>query len=148
MKSILYHASRLFLGAVFIYASYDKILHPQAFAQAVYNYRILPDVFVNIAAITLPWLELFTGICLVTGFLIPGAAVLSTLMLCSFAGALVFNQIRGLDISCGCFSTRSSEGAADLWTVARDMSFLAISVYLCVRIFFADKEPCRRSSSS
>jgi hypothetical protein len=38
---------RLLLGTVFLYASYDKTLHPQAFAQAVYNYQILSDMAVN-----------------------------------------------------------------------------------------------------
>ncbi|MGA8240229.1 MAG: MauE/DoxX family redox-associated membrane protein [Desulfobacterales bacterium] len=43
----MFLALRLLLGTVFLYASYDKILHPQAFAQAVYNYQILPDMAVN-----------------------------------------------------------------------------------------------------
>lgn len=45
---------RLFLGAVFVYASLDKILHPQAFAEMVYNYQLLPDVLINLTAIILP----------------------------------------------------------------------------------------------
>lgn len=52
----VYHAARLFMGGVFLYASFDKILHPAAFAEAVYNYQILPDAAVNLAALTLPWL--------------------------------------------------------------------------------------------
>lgn len=60
----LSHELRLLLGAVFLLASFDKILHPQAFAQTVYNYQILTDGFVNLAAIMLPWLELLLGVCL------------------------------------------------------------------------------------
>ncbi|MFP4194277.1 MAG: MauE/DoxX family redox-associated membrane protein, partial [Desulfobacterales bacterium] len=48
-------AARIFMGAVFLYASYDKILNPQAFAEAVYNYQILPDFAVNATALVLPW---------------------------------------------------------------------------------------------
>ena len=33
---------RIGVAAVFLYASLDKIAHPQAFAQATYNYRLLP----------------------------------------------------------------------------------------------------------
>ncbi len=127
---------RLFLGAVFIYASYDKILHPQAFSQAVYNYRILPDALVNVTALVLPWLELILGLCLAAGFWLPGATTISTGLLMVFIGALVFNRMRGLDISCGCFSTQTTEGPADLWTVVRDLIFLVVSIYLTLVVFF------------
>ncbi len=140
MKSRIFTAGRVFLGAVFLYACYDKILHPQAFAEAVYNYRLLPDVLVNITAMVLPWLELLIGICLVTGILLPGAATLSTLLLFTFMSALVFNLIRGLDVSCGCFSTDSSDGPADMWTVARDVSFFALSIYVCWKVIFGFRE--------
>ena len=48
--------ARVILGAVFIYASIDKIRNPEAFAKAVYNYQILPDSLINLTAIALPWL--------------------------------------------------------------------------------------------
>ncbi|MDH3851011.1 MAG: hypothetical protein OEV09_08130, partial [Deltaproteobacteria bacterium] len=35
---------RIVLGWVFIYASLDKIRHPDLFAEAVYNYQLLPEV--------------------------------------------------------------------------------------------------------
>jgi uncharacterized membrane protein YphA (DoxX/SURF4 family) len=127
---------RLFLGAVFLYAGYDKILHPQAFAQAVYNYRILPDALVNLTALVLPWLELLLGLCLAAGFWLPGATMISTGLLAVFIGALVFNQVRGLDIHCGCFPTETTEGPAGLWTMVRDLILLAVSVYLTLVVFF------------
>lgn len=131
----LYHVLRLFLGVVFLYASYDKILNPQAFAQAVYNYQILPDAAVNLVSLTLPWLELLLGLCLVTGLWLPGATVLSSGLLAVFIGALVFNQIRGLDVYCGCFTTEPTEGPAGLWTVARDVGFLVVALIVTLRVF-------------
>ncbi|MFH2066884.1 MAG: MauE/DoxX family redox-associated membrane protein [Pseudomonadota bacterium] len=125
---------RLLLGAVFLYASYDKILHPQDFARAVYNYQILPDTLVNVTALILPWLELLLGVCLVAGWWLPGAAMLSTGLMIVFICALIFNQIRGLDIHCGCFSAGINEGPANLWTVARDVIFLAMSAGLTYRV--------------
>ena len=107
----LYHVLRLFLGVVFVYASYDKILNPQAFAKAVYNYQILPDAAVNLVALTLPWLELVIGVCLVGGIWLPGATVVSSGLLIMFISALIFNQLRGLDIHCGCFSTEWKPGS-------------------------------------
>jgi len=136
VQPLVFHALRLLMGAVFLYASYDKILHPQAFAQAVYNYQVLPDGLVNLTALVLPWLELLLGLCLVAGAWLPGATVISSGLLTLFLAALVFNQLRGLDVGCGCFSTEASAGPADLWTVARDLSFLAAALYLAVYVFF------------
>jgi uncharacterized membrane protein YphA (DoxX/SURF4 family) len=127
-------ALRLLLGAVFLYASYDKILHPQAFARAVYNYQILPDALINLTALILPWLELLLGICLVAGWWLPGTTMLCTGLMVVFIGSLIFNQIRGLDIHCGCFSAGINEGPAGLWTVARDMVLLAMSAGLTYRV--------------
>ncbi|QTA79664.1 MauE domain-containing protein [Desulfonema limicola] len=128
---------RFLLGIVFIYASYDKILNPAAFAKAVFNYQILPDSAVNITALVLPWLELIIGLCLISGIWLPGAAVISTGLLTVFMSTLIFNIIRGLDINCGCFSTETTEGPADMMTVIRDLVFLCISVYLSFKIFFS-----------
>jgi len=135
-RTVYYHILRLALGGVFLYASLDKILHPQAFAQAVYNYQILPDAAVNLAALILPWLELLLGLCLVVGIWMPGATVTTTGLLFVFIGALVFNLARGLDIHCGCFSTEATGEPAGLMTVVRDLVFLAFSVYLTVFILF------------
>jgi len=132
----LFFVLRLVMGGVFLYAAHDKILHPQAFANAVYNYQILPDALVNLAALVLPWLEMLIGICLVAGVWLPGATLISTGLLTVFIGALVFNMARGLDIHCGCFSTTITEGPANLWVVARDFAFLAISAFLAWRLFF------------
>ncbi len=136
LRRIACLAARIALGGIFLYASTDKIAHPLDFAQAVYNYQILPGAAVNPAALILPWLELLTGICLIAGFWLPGAALLSTGLLTVFIGALVFNLIRGLDVHCGCFSTAADAGAAGLWTVVRDVVFLAVSVYLTVAVLF------------
>lgn len=128
--------ARLFLGVLWIYASYDKILHPEAFAYAVYNYQVLPDGGINLTALVLPWVELLIGICLLVGFWLPGAALLSTLLLAAFAGALLFNLHRGLDVHCGCFSTQAGGDPAGYLTVLRDLSFLAVSIYLMVMVTF------------
>ncbi|MFN2352949.1 MAG: MauE/DoxX family redox-associated membrane protein [Desulfopila sp.] len=135
----LFHSCRVFLGVVFVYASYDKILHPQAFALAVYNYQIVPDPFINLVALILPWLELLLGLCLLAGVWLPGATVVGSGLMLVFIGALFFNQIRGLDIHCGCFSTEVTEGSAGLGTVLRDLGFFAVSLYLLVYVFLGKR---------
>ena len=130
-------AARMILGAIFIYASIDKILHPAAFAKAVFNYAILPDALINLTAIVLPWLELVLGIFLVIGLFREGSVCIVTGLLVVFLGATIFNMARGLDIYCGCFST-STEGTSDapmVWYVIRDGFFLLPAFYLFYHTF-------------
>ncbi len=138
-------AVRLFLGFVFLYASVDKILHPAAFAETIYNYRILPECLIHWVAIILPWVELLLGCFLILRMWLPGGSFLSTLLLLIFLGSVAFNMARGLDIQCGCFSTSEERihGAPMLWYVVRDAAFLLLSLYL-----FLDTLLGRRGSVS
>ena len=129
-------SARFILGGVFVYASFDKILHPSAFAEVVYNYKILSDGLINLTAIVLPCLELVLGTFLIIHFWMPGTVVMSNLLMITFIGALLFNLARGLDISCGCFSATAVESSMNILTVLRDTSFLAIAVYLLYSYFF------------
>ena len=130
-------AIRIFLGAVFIYASVDKILHPAPFALAIYNYQILPNELISLTAIALPWLELLLGIGLILGIWLPGCVFLINLLLLIFISALVFNIIRGLDIRCGCFSASNIdlEDGIMAWYVIRDMIFFLLGTYLFLRLY-------------
>lgn len=130
--------SRLFLGGIFVYASYDKIIHPVPFAEIVYNYQLLPDVLVNLVSLFLPWLELLVGLSLILGVWLPGAVLICNLLLIVFFSTLVFNMARGLDIDCGCFtvSVGSSSGGHMLWYLFRDAIFLFVGVFLFLSSFF------------
>ncbi len=142
MKSFLcffYHFARLLLGVIFIYASLDKILHPQAFAQAVFNYQILPDISINLTALVLPWLELVLGCCLILNNWMPGAVLITTLLLVGFMTAISYNLSLGLDVGCGCFSSAPGEDAMSSLTLLRDFLFLAMSILLFGLTFFQNK---------
>ncbi|HUU81106.1 MAG TPA: MauE/DoxX family redox-associated membrane protein [Acidobacteriota bacterium] len=143
----LFFWGRLLLGAIFILASVDKILHPAAFAKIIYNYQIVPDEAVNLTAIMLPWIELLLGLLLMLGLWIPGAVVLSNLLLLTFFGAILFNVARGLDINCGCFSTTGevASGAPMGWYLLRDGIFLLLALYLFFYVFLR-KRPTNRSA--
>ena len=137
--------ARLIHGAVFIYASIDKIAHPAAFAEAVYNYQILPDALINLTAIVLPWLELVLGVFLIIGLFREGSVFIVTFLLLVFFGAMIFNLARGLDIYCGCFST-NTEGtniAPMVWYVIRDGLFLLPAFYLFFRTFRGKRRTVR-----
>ena len=133
----LYFWVRLILGIIFVLASIDKILHPAAFAEAVYNYKILPDALINLTAIILPWMELVLGLFLIVGLWLPGATFLCILLLLTFLGALLFNIARGLNIYCGCFSTNTEvvSGASMVWYLLRDGVFFLLALYLFSYVF-------------
>lgn len=123
-------ASRLILAGVFIYASIDKIVHPDLFTEVVHNYRILPIATENLFALALPWIELGTGVLLLLGLLTRSAALLSALMLLVFIAAIGASMWRGIDITCGCF-TVSSEGRHLGWlTLLEDVALLLPSFQL------------------
>ncbi len=138
LSPFFYHGARLILGVIFIYASYDKILHPKAFAEIIYNYQILPDSLINLTAIFLPWLEMLMGLFLIIGFWMPGTVVWCNILLGVYIGALCFNLARGLDIHCGCFSTTQGSSIG-IGTILWDVVFLALSVYLFYFVFLKNK---------
>ncbi len=121
--------ARIVLGCVFIYASLDKIRHPDLFAEAVYNYQLLPDVAINLVAIWLPWLELCSGALLLLGLWIRGSVLTLSGLMIVFGMALGINLARGLDIHCGCFTTDSTDPITIL-TLFQDSLFLLLGFYL------------------
>lgn len=146
IQSYMYHGARIIIGLVFIYASYDKILNPAAFAKIVYNYQILPDELVNFAAIFLPWLELTIGFLLIIGIWLPGSVFIGNLLLIIFFSAILYNKVRGLDISCGCFSTSAGETGESTLYLLRDFSFVVIAIYLFIKVFISDLSMRNRPS--
>jgi uncharacterized membrane protein YphA (DoxX/SURF4 family) len=107
---------RFAVGALLIWASQGRLLDPQPLADAIDDYRILPLAVVNVTAVTLPWVELIAGLCLIAGLGTPGAglatAALAVVYTCAVSSALV----RGLDIGCGCFGGGSETLSwSDLW---------------------------------
>ncbi len=144
----LYHLARLILGFIFLSACYDKIAHPQAFAEVVSSYQVLPERLIHPVAIALPWVELVLGLSLILNIFLQGATVLSNLLLLSFFLMLLFNLARGLDVNCGCFGAQPGEAAAGVFTVLRDLSFLCVSGYLFYAEFFTDPEAVGRSEKN
>ncbi|MGD9402478.1 MAG: MauE/DoxX family redox-associated membrane protein [bacterium] len=123
-------AARLILGVVFIYASLEKIQNPEGFAQAIYNYRMVPESLINIMAILLPWLELICGILVIVGVFVRGSALLIGAMLAVFIVALSSALLRGLDISCGCFTLEGGRGIAGKTLVEDILLMICVAIAL------------------
>lgn len=126
----LVFAARLILGVVFIYASLEKIQNPAGFAQAIYNYRMVPEALINIMAIALPWLELVCGVLIIVGVFVRGSALLIGAMLAVFIVALSSAILRGLDISCGCFTLEGGRGIAGKTLVEDILLMICVAIAL------------------
>ena len=118
---------RICLGLMFIYASLDKIAHPEEFAKQIGYYKVLPFGVENILGIVLPWTELIIGICLIAGLLVDGATLLSIIMMLVFILAISQAMLRGIDITCGCFKVSADSDKLGLDTIIRDIVFLVMS---------------------
>ncbi len=118
---------RICLGFMFVYASLDKIAHPEEFAKQIGYYKALPFGLENVLAIVLPWTELIVGICLLAGLLVDGATLLSIIMMLVFILAISQAMLRGIDITCGCFKVSADSDKLGLDTIIRDIVFLVMS---------------------
>jgi uncharacterized membrane protein YphA (DoxX/SURF4 family) len=117
--------ARLVLGGIFIYASLDKISQPLEFAKIIESYKILPLSLISLSALILPWLELFAGICLVSGICVRSATILLSALLVFFILSLGVNAFRGITrISCGCFSNSIGDSENIYVLIARDLLIL------------------------
>lgn len=125
-----YVSLRLCLAFIFIYASFDKIINPKDFADIVYSYKILPVLFVNPVAIFLPWFELVLGVLLLVGKYRDASVFLVNVLLLSFWLLMIANYYRGVDVSCGCFSTKPDASASMLWYMFRDGIFVLMGICL------------------
>jgi uncharacterized membrane protein YphA (DoxX/SURF4 family) len=120
---------RVTLGVVFIVASLDKVAHPDAFAVSIANYRQVPQGLINAMAICLPWIELVGGACLVLGLWSRANLLVVELLLAVFIAAISIALARGLDISCGCFTTDSSAHSMTRWTLYWDIIWLGMGLH-------------------
>lgn len=103
--------SRLVLGAVFIAAALPKLRDPLGFANSIANYHLVPTGLINLMAIGLPMVEMVVGIALLVGLSTRANLLIVDVLLLIFIVAISLAMARGLDISCGCFSTATAHSA-------------------------------------
>jgi uncharacterized membrane protein YphA (DoxX/SURF4 family) len=123
---------RVIIGALFIYSAITKIIDTEYFVKSLYNYRLLPEEWLNFFALFIPWLELIIGGLLVLGIFVRESALLGSIMMVLFIAAISIAVVRGLDIECGCFGTRDGSRVGVL-RIIEDLfillGFVWISVY-------------------
>jgi len=125
---------RLIVGGFFVFASLDKLMNQEAFARAIYNYKFLPDIFINIFAIIIPYIELIGGLLLIAGIFKRGSSFLISFMLVIFIIALSQAYAKGLDINCGCFSLETVGQKDDiLLRIVEDILLLIASIIIYIK---------------
>lgn len=118
------------VGVIFIAAALPKVVDPPAFAQMIYNYRLVPGFAVNAAALVMPWIELLAGAGLALGVWRRSAATVIGALLVVFIIAIGINLGRGHAVNCGCFdvsgATKNREQLLGemRWVVWRDLGML------------------------
>lgn len=143
-----YWAVAIALGALFVYASLEKIAAPRDFARIVYHYRLagpsatLGFVPPNLLAVVLPWIEVICGVLLIAGIWRREAAIVTAAMLVVFIAAVAWALSQGIDLeNCGCFTVTGEGRSAGIKLILGDVGLLAAALYV------AFMPPLRRQPS-
>ena len=124
------------LGVFFVAAALPKIADPPSFAHMVYNYRIVPGAIINLMALTMPWIELLSGLALILGIWKATTRTIIAALLITFIIAIAINLLRSNAIDCGCFDVTAAgksrdERLADMrLVILRDTGMLLMALQL------------------
>jgi putative oxidoreductase len=123
VKPIVLRIVAIVIGLLFIYAGAVKVIDPVEFARDIDNYKFLPWQLGVWLALYLPWLEIFSGLALITRVLYRGSVFIVTGLMSVFIIASIVAKARGLDVSCGCFG-HASKYLNFSWHLALDFLLL------------------------
>ncbi len=116
-------------GGVFVYAGILKVADPMSFLDDVRSFDLIGDPFAAWLAMGLPWLEIFAGLAVMSGFLRSGGMLILNASLLIFLVAISISWWRGIDIRCGCFGhSDATTSYRDL--ILRDLLLLAVGIVL------------------
>jgi uncharacterized membrane protein YphA (DoxX/SURF4 family) len=135
MKSLLSNRTlillaRIFLGGLFVVAGLDKITDSQAFANSVLQYKVVGPTLAMWTTTILPSLELLCGLSLLIGLYPRGCEMLMSLMLVGFTILVASALLRGLDISCGCFSQDPNVSKIGYQKILENCGLIVLSLWL------------------
>ena len=127
---------RVLLGLFFLYSGGIKIfvVGLSDFVDAVGNYQIVEAPWDAVVGYVLPWIEIVSGLALVTGVASRGAALMVVGMILFFNGALAMAWSSGLEINCGCHG-QSDDPTNYLVKILLNFGLLAAAVVTLVSEF-------------
>jgi hypothetical protein len=119
------------IGLTLIYASLDKVAHPDRFADIVHEYDMLPMFLINAFALTMPAVEMVTGAVLIFGWWRRAGGLLAAALCLAFMVAIAQAELRGLKIECGCFDVSGMSATEASWGLFyRDLGLLFASLLI------------------
>lgn len=133
---------RVFIGFFFIAASLDKILFPSIFKSIILEYKIIPEIFVPLVSVVMPWVELGSGLLLILDVYAQSNAFIIIILLFGYIFGISQNLIVGLIHECGCFNLLGIDEDISLITVLRDVGFILLTLPILVfskNVLFAVK---------
>lgn len=115
---------RVACGFVLVGASLDKVGDAAGFYGTIREcYFFLPTALQPLIAVVVPWVELFTGLCLLSRTHWRPAALVFCALMAAYTLAVAWDALQGVDCNCGCFDKTAKEKLG-VWTVLRDLFFL------------------------
>ncbi|MFZ4776419.1 MAG: MauE/DoxX family redox-associated membrane protein [Terrimicrobiaceae bacterium] len=126
-------ALRMALGGIFLYAGTTKVANPQAFADSIATFKMLPPQLINIVALGLPPFEILLGLILISGWKARAASLAVAGLAIVFGLALGQALIRGLAVDCGCFGSGEPSTLKTWASLGRAFLLLAASLWIVRR---------------
>lgn len=105
-QSLFWFAVRLFIGFVFFYSGFSKVMEPvENFKAVLYEYRLIPHFVAPVLMYLVPWVELILGLFLLTGYAprlsAKGAILLSGMFVMMLT--VQYALTGSFPSDCGCF---------------------------------------------
>jgi uncharacterized membrane protein YphA (DoxX/SURF4 family) len=96
---------RLIIGAFFVFSGFEKLVVPvENFQAVIESYKVLDHNLAGIAALIMPWVELFAGVFVFLGLWLKASLGVLCCMTITFIGVVAQAIVRALPIDeCGCF---------------------------------------------
>lgn len=117
---------RLAIGSIFLFSGIIKLSDLVSFNEAIIRFGILPLQLVNIAAITIPAIEILSGILLLLNIYTKVSALSLKILLVLFIYGITINLINGETFECGCFGPLKIFEKISIYSIALDLVLLAM----------------------
>lgn len=107
------------------------------FAMILKEYKLIPDILVPLVAVTLPWIEFFTGVFVLADIFTQSSALIMIGLNLVYIAGIVINLVWGLVHECGCFTIFGLNEPIGGFSIARDIVFILLSLPL---LFYGTNE--------
>jgi len=106
LSSRLWFLARLFMGVIFVYAGFSKLMEPvENFRGVITQYEVIPYQWTGLIALVIPWIEFLAGAFLILGYAVHWSALALACLSLGFVIVLTSSQVlmSSTPIACGCF---------------------------------------------